>query len=127
MILLDTNVLISGSFPPVGEMGASILSRAELEFGIRAARDGATAAARTRRLANLDRVLEWAPLDRAASRAYGLLAAEIHRRAPAKARRTDTFIAAQAYALGVPLMTANTEDFELMAHMVDIIDARGRR
>ncbi|MGW9632195.1 PIN domain-containing protein [Agromyces sp. NPDC055520] len=125
MILLDTNALID---LPRDELltdmlGASILSRAKLEFGIRIARTDAIALARAEYLAALDKLVDWIPFDDAASRAYGYLAAAMHRDgATGRARKTDTFIAAQAHALGVPLLTRNVDDFARVAHLVQIID-----
>jgi predicted nucleic acid-binding protein len=53
VILLDTNILIDLDlyvFDPEEEYGASILSRAELEYGIHTAKSPHDAAERTRRL-----------------------------------------------------------------------------
>ena len=126
MILLDTNTLID--LPGDGvlgdeTLGASILSRAELEFGIRIARTDTIAYARSEYLATLDGLIDWLPFDLGATRAYGFLAASMHRDgAKVRARKTDTFIAAQAYHLGVPLVTRNVDDFARIAHLVRMID-----
>jgi predicted nucleic acid-binding protein len=126
VILLDTNVLIDLPDDEVlGDeaLGASILSRAELEFGIRSARNDTIALARAHYLSALDRFIDWMPFDTDASRAYGFLAAAMQRDgAKRRARKTDTFIAAQAYAAGVPLMTRNLADFAPIASFVRILD-----
>ncbi len=126
MILLDTNVLIDLPDDDVlGDetLGASILSRAELEFGIRSARNDSIALARAQYLSALDRFIDWLPFDTDASRAYGFLAASMLRNgAKGRARKTDTFIAAQAYAAGVPLMTRNIADFAAITSLVRIVD-----
>ena len=126
MILLDTNVLIDlPTDDALGDdtIGASILSRAELEFGIRAARNDTIALARAQYLAALDRFVDWLPFDTDASRAYGYLAAALHRNgAKVRARKTDTFIAAQAYAAGAALMTRNVDDFAAISTLVRIVD-----
>lgn len=126
MILLDTNVLIDlpdDGFLGDEALGASILSRAELEFGIRAARNDTIALARTQYLAALDRLIDWLPFDADASRAYGFLAAAMHRNgAKGQARKTDTFIAAQAYAARVPLVTRNIADFAPISSLIHILD-----
>ncbi|MDR0416717.1 MAG: PIN domain-containing protein [Propionibacteriaceae bacterium] len=121
MILLDTGVLIDQSWPDDAEVGASVLSRAELEFGVAVARTPQDRADRVRRLADLDACLEWLPFDEAASRAYGALAALIRVQAPAQARRTDTFIAAQALQHGAQLMTTSPRDFAHIAHLVEVL------
>lgn len=82
MILLDTNVLIDldlYAFDPDEEYGASILSRAELEFGVRAARTPHDAAERTRRLNQLDQRFDWVGFDVESTRSYGLVAAGLER------------------------------------------------
>ncbi|KRE29409.1 hypothetical protein ASG80_19895 [Agromyces sp. Soil535] len=126
MILLDTNVLIdlpSDERVDGEALGASILSRAELEFGIKTARNDSIGLARAEYLAALDNLIEWLPFDIGASRAYGYLAAAMHRDgAKVRTRKTDTFIAAQAYHLGVPLLTRNTPDFAPISHLVRIVD-----
>ena len=126
MMLLDTNVLIDLPDDDIlGDeaLGASILSRAELEFGIRTARNDAISLARAQYLAALDQFIDWQPFDVDASRAYGYLAASMHSDgARTRSRKTDTFIAAQAYGAGVALMTRNVTDFAPIAHLVRIID-----
>ncbi len=62
-------------------------------------------------------------MSKATIRAYGILAAAIHPKAPAQARKIDTYIAAHALELGVPLMTANPKDFQHIDHLVSIIPA----
>lgn len=124
MILLDTNVLIA---PPASwpddTFGSSIISLGELYFGIQAAPDQRIRAERTRRVARYRTLLDWVPFDEYAAEAYGLLAAEVSRRRPGHARRKDIMIASQAYSLGVPLMTRNVKDFELVSHLVEIVEA----
>ena len=125
MIVVDTNVLIDWhryAHDPAEQYGASILSRAELEFGINAAPDPTTAAARRSHLNALDARIDWLPFDTAASRSYGVLAAAVRAAgAPAQTRRTDTYIAAQAHALGAALMTENTDDFAHLARLLQIL------
>ena len=123
MILLDTSVLIADpltGLDPQEDYAASILSRAELEFGVAIA-DGARAMARRRRLDELDQIYEWLPVTPATTRACGILAKAMHAHAPAQARRMDTYIAAHALEWGVPLMTANPKDLHLIAYLVTII------
>lgn len=123
MILLDTNVLIDldlYAFDPEEEYGASMLSRAELEFGIRAAKNPRDAAERTRRLNDLDRRFDWIGLDIESTRSYGLVASGA-RATGAKIRGKDALIAAQAHRHGAAVMTANTEDFRPFDRDVEIV------
>ena len=124
MILLDTSVLIAADIRRLSGdriFGASILSRAELEFGVAVAGPGQVDG-RRRRLADLDALFDWLSFTEATTHAYGILARVIHPEAPAQARRIDTYIAAHALQLSVPLMTANPKDFQRVAHLIDVMD-----
>ena len=126
MILLDTGVLIANpllSLDADEQYGASVLSRAELEFGVTVS-DGAVAAGRRRRLQELDELFDWLVFTAATSRAYGILAKALHADSPAQARRIDTYIAAHALELGVPLLTTNPRDFGRIGSLVDILPWR---
>ena len=123
MILLDTSALIAdslASLDPAQEYAASILSRAELEFGVAVAQ-GDQADIRRRRLSQLDSLFAWLPFTETTTRAYGILARTIHAEAPAQARRIDTYIAAHALESGAPLMTANPKDFHRIAHLITVL------
>ncbi len=121
VILLDTSVLID---PPVrwptDAVGASLLALAELNFGIQAARDARTRSRRFANLATFRSFLDWIPFDEAAADAYGVLAAEVNRTRPSHARSKDILMVSQAFALGVPFLTRNPKDFELVSHLVEI-------
>jgi len=116
--LLDTNVLIAMPGAVVREIdqyAASIISRAELEFGVATAslRDQEQVATMRRlRLDALDEADIWRAFDRRATRAYGAAAARVLRdgAVPSTARHKDGLIAAHALALGVPVMTHNADD-----------------
>ncbi|WP_136517812.1 PIN domain-containing protein [Cellulomonas telluris] len=128
MIILDTNVLIDldrCALDPDELYAASILSRAELEFGVRAARSAGDTAARTRRLNDLDRYFDWLPLDIESTRSYGLVAGSA-RATGAKVRSKDALIAAQAHRHGAAVMTANLGDFRPFDHLVEIVAPRLR-
>jgi len=64
---------------------------------------------------------EWLPFTAATSRAYGILARVTHPVAPAQARRIDTYIAAHALELNVPLMTANPQDLQHIAGLIAVV------
>ncbi|TFB71904.1 type II toxin-antitoxin system VapC family toxin [Cryobacterium glaciale] len=123
VILLDTSVLIGMSFPSGESLGASVISLAELQFGVYGARTAEIRAQRVRRLSELRELgFEWIPLDEDAARCYGELAAEVSKRRPGHSRSKDIMIAGHAYSLGVALATHNVKDFELIAHLVQIVE-----
>jgi predicted nucleic acid-binding protein len=129
VILLDTNILIDldlYEFDPHEEYGASILSRAELEFGIHAAKNPHDAAERTRRINHLDQQFAWVELDVESTRSYGIVAAGA-RATGAKVRSKDALIAAQAHRHGAAVMTANVDDFKPFDHLVEVIAPVRRR
>lgn len=122
VILLDTNVLVDLHMYALDadeQYGASILSRAELEFGVRAARTAEDTALRTRRLNELDEAFEWLPFDVECTRSYGLVAATATTTG-AKVRGKDALIAAQAHRHGATVVTANLADFRPFAHLVQV-------
>ena len=122
MILLDTNILIQPpDVWPDDSFGSSIISLAELHFGVQLARDEQTRELRTRRLAVLRTTFEWLQFDEYAAQSYGILAETVWRSRPAHSRSKDIMIAAQAHALGVPLMTRNPKDFTLVSDLVHVI------
>ncbi len=122
MILLDTSVLIDPlDRMPAGEMGASTLCLAELHFGVEAATSVGERNLRLQRVARYSEVLEWIEFDEADAKSYGVLAARVASVRAQHARSKDILIAAQALTLGIPLMTRNVRDFELVSDLVEII------
>ncbi|ACZ32212.1 PilT protein domain protein [Xylanimonas cellulosilytica DSM 15894] len=123
MILLDTNVLIDYDlyrFDADVAYGASLLSRAELEFGIRAARTPEAIADRVQTLNRLDERFDWLPFDLESTRSYGIVASGA-RASGARLRGNDALIAAQAHRHGAAVMTANPDDFRPFDHLVRIV------
>jgi predicted nucleic acid-binding protein len=124
VILLDTNVLIDREkyrFDPAETYAASILSRAEFELGIQAARDAVTRASRVQRLAVLDAEFDWLGFDIESTRSYGVLAAGAIPPGGAKVRNKDALIAAQAHRHGATLMTADLGDFACFSHLIPVV------
>ncbi len=124
MILLDTNVLVDLNLyrlDPEETYAASILSRAELEFGIVAAPTSGLGAERMRRLYMLDATLEWIEFDLESTRSYGIVAAGA-RASGARVRSKDALIAAQAHRHGVAVMTANVADFRIFDDFITVIE-----
>ncbi|AYG03254.1 PIN domain-containing protein [Gryllotalpicola protaetiae] len=130
MILLDTSILISarqtlnrwGDTPPDETAVFSILSYAELAFGIAAATDRDTRAGRQENLTWIESLApNWLSFDRRAADGYAAVAAAVRPTRPAHARSKDIMLAGQAYALGASLATLNPKDFELVSHLVKIV------
>lgn len=123
MILLDTDVLVDlhrYALDATERYAASILSRAELEFGVLAAPDPHVAANRLRWLNDLDDRFDWLEFDVASSRSYGIVAAGA-RATGAKVRGKDALIAAQAHRHGAAVMTANLADFRPFDHLIRVV------
>ena len=69
--------------------------------------------------------MDWILFDEHAAESYGELAARVKRLRPQHARSKDIMIAAQAHSLGIPLMTRNAKDFELVQDVVEILSVAG--
>ncbi|CAN5238609.1 hypothetical protein BH09ACT5_BH09ACT5_22870 [soil metagenome] len=67
-------------------------------------------------------MLEWIPFEEPDSASYAILAAKVAQKRPGHARSKDILIAAQALTLGVPLLTRNVKDFDLVSDLVEILD-----
>jgi hypothetical protein len=120
--VLDTSVLIATDVTPLpGELAISVVSLAELHFGVLVADDAAVRAARLARLAALSRKFDALPVDEHVADSYGQLAARIVEvgRQP-RARVMDLFIAATAHAHGAVLYTRNPDDLRGVEQLVDI-------
>lgn len=121
--LLDTSVLIGAEPVAPGLASAiSVVSIAELHFGLLRARDDDQRAERARRLGLIEaRYPEPVPVDDLVAREWGgLLAAVANRGAQPRRRSADLAIAATARALGATLLTHNIHDFALVADLVEV-------
>ncbi|MHB8289296.1 MAG: PIN domain-containing protein [Acidimicrobiales bacterium] len=121
--LLDTSVLI-GELPPPDDVVAaiSVASITELHFGVLVAGDDDERARRTARLAVVEATFDPLPVSVEVARVWGQLAAAVARRGGNPRRRQiDLAIAATAQVEGVPLLTENVGDFQIID---DLIDAR---
>ncbi|MDA8317046.1 MAG: PIN domain-containing protein [Actinomycetota bacterium] len=119
--LLDTSVLI-GDLPPPEEIEAaiSVASITELHFGVLVAEDDEERARRTTRLAVVEATFDPLPVSVEIARVWGQLAAAVTRRGGNPRRRQiDLAIAATAHVEGVPLITENISDFQIIDDMVD--------
>jgi predicted nucleic acid-binding protein len=119
--LLDTSVLIGATSPGDLEGAISAASLAELHFGALVARDADERGLRALRLGVVEATFDPLPIDSAVAREWGRLAAAVAERGGRPRRRAmDLAIAATANVAGVPLMTHNVSDFQLISDLVDV-------
>ena len=123
--VLDTSVLIAEAAGPVeGDVAISIVSIAELQFGVLVAPDDDRRAHRLARLSAILRSFEPLPVDAAIAASYGELAAATQRAGrKATARSLDLMIAATAHAHGARLVTANIDDVRHLDALIEIVQA----
>jgi toxin FitB len=120
-VLIDTSVLIAGREGPDEDAAISVVSLTELHFGVLVARDESTRALRLSRLGVIEDNFDALPFDAPAARECGRLHALVAQRGGAPRRRAmDLAIAATANVHGVPLLTYNAKDFQLIADAVKL-------
>jgi predicted nucleic acid-binding protein len=120
--LLDTSVLIAHTAPQGVEAAVSVASIAELHFGVLVAADEDERALRMQRLGAIESTFDPLPISTEIAREWGRLAAAVSMRGGQPRRRAvDLAIAATASVHGVPLLTENVADFNLVS---DLVDAR---
>jgi predicted nucleic acid-binding protein len=122
--ILDTSVLIATDIAPIpGELAISVVSLAELQFGVLVAKDQAARAARLARLSALQRRFDPLPVDEAVADSYAQLAARVVQvgRQP-RARTMDLLIAATAHAHNASVYTTrNGADLAGLEDLVPIV------
>ena len=119
--LLDTSVLIGDLEPLPGQLAISVISIAELTFGVLAASDAGIRAHRLARLSGLQRRFDPLPVDDAAADSYGLLAARVVADGRQPRRRVmDLLIAATAHAHDATLYTRNPDDLRGLEDLLPI-------
>jgi len=124
-VLLDTSVLIDAESGPGEEAAISVVSLTELHFGVLVAPDDDARARRMRRLGIVESHFDALPFDSAAARECGRLHAAVAQRGGQPRRRAfDLAIAATANVQGVPLLTHNSRDFQIIEDLVDVRDPR---
>jgi predicted nucleic acid-binding protein len=123
-VVFDTSVLI-GSARPHGYEGAiSVASLAELHFGVLVTKDPDERSIRAQRLGVVEATFEPLPTDAAVAREWGRLAAAVVARGGQPRRRAlDLVIAATANTSGVPLLTHNVADFQIIDDLVQVVPA----
>lgn len=120
-VLLDTSVLIGAGAPSELEAAISVVSITELHFGLLVTDDAEERARRADRLAAVESTFDPIPVTLEISRGWGRLAAAVAQRGGKPRRRQiDLAIAATALAEGVPMLTYNLADFEIIKDLVDV-------
>jgi predicted nucleic acid-binding protein len=121
--VLDTSVLVATDLHPLpGELAISVISVAELQFGVLVAKNPQARAKRLSRLGAIQRRFEPLPVDEVVADSYGQLAAQVAAigRQP-RTRSMDLLIAATAHAHGATLYTRNAKDFHGLESLVEVI------
>jgi toxin FitB len=121
--ILDTSVLVANDVVPIpGDLAISIVSIAELHFGVLVARNEQIRATRLSRLSAVQRRFDPLPVDDAVADSYGQLAAQVVAvgRQP-RARVMDLLIAATAHAHGATVYTRNAADLAGLEDLVAIV------
>jgi predicted nucleic acid-binding protein len=121
--VLDTSVVIATDIAPLeGELAISAITLAELHFGVLVATQRKVRAERLRRLLVLQRTFDALPVDEAVAASYGQVAAAVvdAGRQP-RARSMDLLIAATAHAHSARLYTRNTDDFDGLDDLIDVV------
>jgi predicted nucleic acid-binding protein len=125
--LLDTSVLLAREEDPAlkdalpQEIAISIVTLAELHYGVLVAKNDETRQHRLRRLGIFEATLQPIPIDASIARTYAAVAhaVKISGRQP-RARVMDLWIAATALSLQLPLYTRNAEDFAGLEGLVEV-------
>ena len=122
--ILDTGVLISGDEGSIGpvELAISVISLAELQFGLLVTADRDVRAHRLQQLTRVQRSFDVLPVDEAVAESYARLAVSVLAigRQP-RARSFDLLIAATAHAHDATLYTRNADDFRGLDRLVDVV------
>ena len=121
--VLDTSVLIADSLEQIeGDIAISMISIAELQFGVLVAPDDERRASRLSRLSAILRAFEPLPVDASVAASYGQLAAATHRAGrKSTARSLDLMIAATAHAHSARLITSNIDDVRHLESLIEIV------
>ena len=120
-VLLDTSVLIAAEKGPAENAAISVVSLTELHFGVLVAPDDEARALRMRRLGIIEDRFDALPFDAEAARECGRLHAAVTQRGGQPRRRAfDLAIAATANVHGVPLLTFNVKDFQILEDLVEV-------
>ncbi|MFC5061547.1 PIN domain-containing protein [Actinomycetospora atypica] len=121
--VLDTSVLIGTELAELeGKLAISVVSLAELHYGVLVGRDRAVRGERLRRLTALRTRFDPIPVDDAVATSYGLLASAVAGvgQSP-RPRSLDLLIAATAHAHAARLYTRNAADLVGLEDELEIV------
>lgn len=121
--ILDTSVLIAADVQPLpGELAISVISLAELHYGVLVAHSPEARAVRLARLSGLQKRFDPLPVDEAVADSYGRLAARTVSQGRQPRRRVmDLLIAATAHAHSATIYTRNGADLRGLEDLIDIV------
>jgi predicted nucleic acid-binding protein len=120
--ILDTSILIATDLQPLpGELAISVMSLAELHYGVLVAQSADARAVRLARLSGLQKRFDPLPVDEAVADSYGRLAAKTVSRGRQPRRVMDLLIAATAHAHSATLYTRNADDLRGLEDLIDIV------
>ncbi len=121
--VLDTSILIATDIQPLpGELAISVISLAELHYGVLVAQSADARAVRLSRLSGLQKRFDPLPVDEAVADSYGRLAAKtVSQRRQPRGRVMDLLIAATAHAHSATLYTRNADDLRGLEDLIDIV------
>lgn len=118
--LLDTSVVIGGVPAEVDEAALSVVTLAELQFGIAVASGAAERQRRLARLGAISELFDPLPVDGAVATAWGgLAAAAQHAGRQPRRRAMDLLIAATAQVHGLVLVTRD-DDLRWLGEVIDV-------
>lgn len=115
-------MLIATDVDPIpGELAISVVSIAELQFGVLVAKDEQARGIRLTRLSAIQRRFDPLPVDDAVADSYARLAERVVRvgRQP-RARVMDLLIAATAHAHNATIYTRNPDDLSGLEDLITI-------
>jgi hypothetical protein len=125
--ILDTSILIAreedfaveAAIPD--EAAISVVTLAELHYGVLAAKTDLVKQIRLRRLGVIEATFQPIAIDAAVARAYAAVAQAVKLAGGTpRARVMDLWIAATALAENVPVFTRNRDDFKILENLIDV-------
>ena len=124
--VLDTSVLIGSTLDRLeGEFTISVVSIAELQFGVLIAPSESQRSHRLARLSAITRIFEPLPVDSSVAASYTEIAAATYRaKKKSSARSLDLMIAATALAHKARLVTANIKDVQHLDQILEIVEVK---
>lgn len=129
--VLDTSVIAAIRLYDPSELPETMLVTAvtlgQLSYGPHATDDPAKRAGRVALLQHVEATFDPLPYDQAAARLYGQICAAVRASGRQPRRRaSDLMIAATAASNALPLYTANPDDFQGAAALVEVVAVHAR-